>query len=315
MVAKDDMHHLSEPLLQKSPNDEDLRPSKRLPKNNFCLGSLLMLFASICSTAMKFLVKYLYVETVMNSFEVGYWRAFIALLINIMYIYCHGINFFSIPRNNVKYLLVRGFTGFVGLACAFTALRLLTISQATVIFFTNPFFTTFLAFVILKERLVLCDVLAMICGLIGIFFMFSPSFIFGSYKIDPLLSKSLFHNGEYQYLGIGLGLLGAFCAGIAYTSSRKVLSKTHFTIPSVLFSVFSTILMPVLSSTERSFNPPRAEAIQSPANVIILTCIGVLGFAVQMFLSLALKFERTGRSTVIWYTQILFIYILDIAYF
>ena len=34
-----------------------------------------------------------------------------------------------------------------------------------------------------------------------------------------------------------------------------------------------------------------------------------------MFLSLALKFDRTGRSTVIWYSQIIFIYILDIGYF
>lgn len=207
-----------------------------------------MLFASICSTGMKFLVKYLYVKTIMNSFEVAYWRAFIALLINIMYVYCHGINLFNIPRNNIRYLLIRGFTGFVGLACAFTALRLLTISQATVIFFTNPFFTSFLAFLILKERLVLCDILAMICGITGIFFMFRPSFVFGQAETDPLISRTLFHNGDYEYLGIGLGLLGAFCAGIAYTSSRKVLSKTHFTIPSVLFSVFSTILMPVLSS-------------------------------------------------------------------
>ena len=155
---------------------------------------------------------------------------------------------FNIPRNNIRYLLIRGFTGFVGLACAFTALRLLTISQATVIFFTNPFFTSFLAFLILKERLVLCDILAMICGITGIFFMFRPSFVFGQAETDPLISRTLFHNGDYEYLGIGLGLLGAFCAGIAYTSSRKVLSKTHFTIPSVFFSVFSTILMPVLSS-------------------------------------------------------------------
>ena len=215
-----------------------------------------MMLASLCSTGMKFLVKYLYVTSIMNSFEVAYWRAFVALLINIMYVYCHGINLFNIPRSNIKYLLIRGFTGFVGLACAFTALRLLTISQATVIFFTNPFFTSFLAYLILKERLALCDVLAMICGLAGIFFMFRPTIVFGIQ--DPQNPLTSWNNSDYSYVGIALGLFGAFCAGIAYTSSRKVLSKTHFTIPSVLFSIFSTILMPLLSQVERSINPPRA---------------------------------------------------------
>ena len=47
----------------------------------------------------------------------------------------------------------------------------------------------------------------------------------------------------------------------------------------------------------------------------MLVGVGVLGFCVQMFLSLALKFERTGRATVLWYAQILFIYLLDVFYF
>ena len=75
--------------------------------------------------------------------------------------------------------MIRGFAGFIGLCCAFTALRLLTLSQATILFFTNPFFTTIFAYFLLKERLKFYDILVCICGIIGVILMANPQSVFG----------------------------------------------------------------------------------------------------------------------------------------
>ena len=133
-----------------------------------------MLLASLSSSIMKFLVKYLYVNTNINSFEIGYWRSLISIILNLIYLSIVGVNLLSIKKSEVKYLMIRGFVGFLGLGCAFTALRLLTLSEATILFFTNPIFTTIFAFLILKERLKWYDAIICLSGFVGVVFMANP---------------------------------------------------------------------------------------------------------------------------------------------
>lgn len=232
-----------EPLLASNkPQEDELRPcldpkKEDTHKNSLCIGAVFMLMAALCSSGMKFLVKSVYTQTSLNSFELGYWRGLVGLLINVLYVYCHGIHIFSIPRSSVKFLMLRGFVGFLGLGCAFTALRFLSISSATVVFFTNPFFTSVLAAFVLKESFKIYDFFALLAGLAGVFLLFRPSFV-----------PTPGYDSRERALGVGLGLLGALCAGLAYTASRRVLSKTHFTIPSLLFCSFSAMFMPLLST-------------------------------------------------------------------
>lgn len=131
---------------------------------------------------------------------------------------------FTIPKGNLKYLLLRSICGTLGILCNYYAIDHLVLSDASMLNKMSPFFAILFSFLLLKEKLDSVQLSAVIIAFCGSLLIIKPSFT--NLACVPAL----------------LGLLGGIGAGAAYTFVR-ILGQRGQKGPFVVFffSAFSCL--------------------------------------------------------------------------
>ena len=183
-------------------------------------------------------------------------------------------------------LIFRGLAGFGGLLCMFYALTKLPLADATVIVYTNPVFTAILAALFLREMMGRREVLGLLLSLGGVVLVAQPAFLFGA-AADSL-----------DLFAVGIALLGAIFASIAYVSVRKLGETEHHLVVVFYFPLVATpASIPFMIS----------EALwPTPVEWLILLGIGVVTQIAQVYLTKGLHTEKAGRAMSMSYVQIVF---------
>ncbi|XP_013783926.1 solute carrier family 35 member G1-like [Limulus polyphemus] len=92
-------------------------------------------------------------------------------------------------KSPIQYFMVvvRGFGGTGAAVLMYNSLNFLPLGDATVLMMTETIFTTLLAFIILREKVVFMDILAIMIAMTGIILIARPPFIFSSLgeDLDP----------------------------------------------------------------------------------------------------------------------------------
>jgi drug/metabolite transporter (DMT)-like permease len=198
-----------------------------------------------------------------------------------------------------RWLLLRGFVGFLGIALSMAALERLPMGDASALNFISPIVSTLVAALTMgpNERIDCTDAALVSSSSTGILLIARPSFLFG-HSTQPL-----------DALGVVLALSAAVTAGCAVVLIRKLAKGgLHFTVvllyQAVGQMIFSQIAMPLFS---------RAWVWPSPIATAALLLGGICGFLAQVMLTKGLSRETVGKASVARSTGVLGSFALQLA--
>ena len=157
-------------------------------------------------------------------FQKAFFRNAVALVF-VTAIMLRGHMSFRPKRGNLPQLICRAVFGTIGLVCNFYAIDHLILADASILNKMAPFYTVIFCFLLLKEKIKIIPLFAIITAFCGAMLVAKPSFDFS--KTLPSLA----------------GVASGFGAGFAYACVRKLgKQKCSGKVVILFFSAFSTLL-------------------------------------------------------------------------
>jgi drug/metabolite transporter (DMT)-like permease len=177
-------------------------------------GPLFMLSAALLFTLLNLVIKMLGPEYTVWS--IGFYRFFGGA---VLIIAVFGRNRNPFKGHNLRLLIIRGCTGCCAFISMVTAVRMLPVSTALVIFYSFPVFSAIFAFLIYKERIGIAEIACIALVLIGVGILFD-------FRVG----------GELQ--GQLIALAAAAFAGLTVTLIRNLREKNG---PVTIYLYFCTM--------------------------------------------------------------------------
>ena len=181
-------------------------------------GPLFMLAAAILFTLLNLIVKTL--NPVFTVWHIGFYR-FLGGLIMILIIFGRHHNPFK--GNNTRLLILRGCTGSVAFIGMITAVKLLPMSTALVIFYSYPAFSAVFAYLIYGEKM---SKLQLVC----IFFVITGVAVFFDFQMGG------------SFFGQIMAVLASLFAGLTVTLIRSLREKNGPVIIYLYFCIMGTLI-------------------------------------------------------------------------
>ena len=177
-------------------------------------GPLFMLSAALLFTALNIIVKLLGPQ--FNVWHIGFFR-FFGGAITLLALFGRHQNPYR--GYNTRLLIIRGCVGSIAFISVVTAIRLLPVSTALVIFYSFPAFSALASFVIYGERIGLSEFGCIVLVMVGVAIL-----------VDFNLTGGL--------LGQVIALVGGLFAGITVTLIRSLRARNG---PVIIYLYFCTM--------------------------------------------------------------------------
>lgn len=256
--------------------------------NNILKGILCIIIAGFGFALMSLFVK---LSGDLPSMQKGFFRNIIAVFISSIPLIKHW-KVINIPRNNTGWLVLisRSVFGTIGLVLNFYAISHISLADSSIIQKLSPFIIIILSYIFFKEEMTRFQVFAIIIAFIGITLIIKPS---GNNIIS---------------MGALAALLGALCAGIAYTCVRYL--GTHNISGEFIIFFFSSLsslmLLPYLILDYRTM---------TYYQLSMLLLAGISATIGQYGVTFAYKFAAAKNISVFDYSQVLFSGIFGYMFF
>jgi drug/metabolite transporter (DMT)-like permease len=245
-------------------------------------GVRYMLISTLLFAVMNVLVKYL---SHLPAVEIAFFRSMGSLSM------AYGIIRYSkvsLPGNNIRRLLLRGFFGSSSLILYFITLHEMPLASAVTIQFLSPIFTAILGIFLVKER---------VRSLQWFFFAMA----FGG----VLIIQGFDSRVTWGYLLLGIG--SAIFSALAYNTIRMLKESEH---PLVIVFYFPLISLPITGFiTAFNFVMPQ------PRDWPILIVIGIITQFAQYFMTRAFQSDELSKIASVRYVGIVWAIILGYAFF
>lgn len=256
--------------------------------NNILKGIFCIIIAGFGFALMSLFVK---LSGDLPSIQKGFFRNIIAVFISSIPLIKHW-RVINIPRNNTGWLvlILRSVFGTIGLVLNFYAISHISLADSSIIQKLSPFIIIILSYIFFKEEMTKFQVFAIIIAFIGITLIIKPS---GNNIIS---------------MGALAALLGALCAGIAYTCVRYL--GTHNISGEFIIFFFSSLsslmLLPYLILDYRTM---------TYYQLSMLLLAGISATIGQYGVTFAYKFVAAKNISVFDYSQVLFSGIFGYMFF
>ena len=256
--------------------------------NNILKGILCIIIAGFGFALMSLFVK---LSGDLPSMQKGFFRNIIAVFISSIPLIKHW-KVINIPRNNTGWLVLisRSVFGTIGLVLNFYAISHISLADSSIIQKLSPFIIIILSYIFFKEEMTRFQVFSIIIAFIGITLIIKPS---GNNIIS---------------MGALAALLGALCAGIAYTCVRYL--GTHNISGEFIIFFFSSLsslmLLPYLILDYRTM---------TYYQLLMLLLAGISATIGQYGVTFAYKFAAAKNISVFDYSQVLFSGIFGYMFF
>ena len=256
--------------------------------NNILKGIFCIIIAGFGFALMSLFVK---LSGDIPSMQKGFFRNIIAVFISSIPLIKHW-RFINIPRNNTGWLVLisRSVFGTIGLVLNFYAISHISLADSSIIQKLSPFIIIILSYIFFKEEMTRFQVFSIIIAFIGITLIIKPS---GNNIIS---------------MGALAALLGALCAGIAYTCVRYL--GTHNISGEFIIFFFSSLsslmLLPYLILDYRTM---------TYYQLSMLILAGISATIGQYGVTFAYKFAAAKNISVFDYSQVLFSGIFGYMFF
>lgn len=256
--------------------------------NNILKGIFCIIIAGFGFALMSLFVK---LSGDLPSMQKGFFRNIIAVFISSIPLIKHW-KVINIPRNNTGWLVLisRSVFGTIGLVLNFYAISHISLADSSIIQKLSPFIIIILSYIFFKEEMTRFQVFSIIIAFIGITLIIKPS---GNNIIS---------------MGALAALLGALCAGIAYTCVRYL--GTHNISGEFIIFFFSSLsslmLLPYLILDYRTM---------TYYQLSMLILAGISATIGQYGVTFAYKFAAAKNISVFDYSQVLFSGIFGYMFF
>lgn len=256
--------------------------------NNILKGIFCIIIAGFGFALMSLFVK---LSGDLPSMQKGFFRNIIAVFISSIPLIKHW-KVINIPRNNTGWLVLisRSVFGTIGLVLNFYAISHISLADSSIIQKLSPFIIIILSYIFFKEEMTRFQVFSIIIAFIGITLIIKPS---GNNIIS---------------MGALAALLGALCAGIAYTCVRYL--GTHNISGEFIIFFFSSLsslmLLPYLILDYRTM---------TYYQLSMLLLAGISATIGQYGVTFAYKFAAAKNISVFDYSQVLFSGIFGYMFF
>jgi len=256
--------------------------------NNILKGIFCIIIAGFGFALMSLFVK---LSGDLPSIQKGFFRNIIAVFISSIPLIKHW-KVIIIPRNNTGWLVLisRSVFGTIGLVLNFYAISHISLADSSIIQKLSPFIIIILSYIFFKEEMTRFQVFSIIIAFIGITLIIKPS---GNNIIS---------------MGALAALLGALCAGIAYTCVRYL--GTHNISGEFIIFFFSSLsslmLLPYLILDYRTM---------TYYQLSMLLLAGISATIGQYGVTFAYKFAAAKNISVFDYSQVLFSGIFGYMFF
>tara|TARA_A100001011_G_scaffold397918_1_gene500518 strand:+ start:646 stop:1533 length:888 start_codon:yes stop_codon:yes gene_type:complete len=150
--------------------------------NNNIKAVLLATVASFCAVLMAVFLKL--AQNDINVFTAGFLRFFFGLIVIFPFIIKSNFNIYK--TNNFKFHLIRSMINVPMMILGFAALMYIPLEQIKAIGFLSPILVVILSVLILKEKIYIIRILALIIGFVGVLIILRPGIIeinIGAYMV------------------------------------------------------------------------------------------------------------------------------------
>ncbi|XP_077407739.1 solute carrier family 35 member G1 [Vanacampus margaritifer] len=253
--------------------------SQGKPKRCPGLGLFYAFLSSVFFSIIALMVKTI---QGVHAIEISGIRCFFQMLFIAPLLIYHKIGFLG-PRNKRLYLMLRGFLGSNAMILLFYAVQQMPLADATVIMFSNPVFTSLLAWVFLKEKCTIWDCVFTVFTLSGVVLIARPPFIFGEHI------QGIEGNYTKHIKGTIAAFAGAIGAACTMVVLRKLGKSVHYYLSVWYYAVIGFLECVIAVSVLGEWTIPSCGQDRW-----MLMLIAVLGIAGQTFLTKALQREKAG---------------------
>ncbi|MGD9973102.1 MAG: DMT family transporter [Desulfatirhabdiaceae bacterium] len=190
--------------------------------------------------------------------------------------------------NNIPLLIVRGIVGSIAFLSIITAIRLIPISTAMVLFFSFPAFTALFSLLLFGEKITLAELFWVLIAISGVAVLFD-------FKL------------EGNVLGQVMGVLGAIFAGLTVTVIKK-LRHDHGTVTIYLyFCLLGTLItFPMFIK-----NPGMPATGRDWGFILIIVTASLFG---QLLMTNGIRYCKSWESGILMMTELIFTSILGIVF-
>lgn len=236
---------------------------------------IFILISALAFTLMSTVVK---LAENIPTYEKVFFRNLVNVIIAIGVLKRDKISFWG-ERKNRKYLVIRGILGLLGVVCNFYAVTKMSLADATMLFNLSPFFVSLFAIFFLGHKSEKVELVSLFTAFIAVLFVIKPQF-------------------NVKFLGGLIGILGAACAGGAYTLVSHINKKEHPATIVFYFTFVSVIIM----APFMIFNFVKPNLFE----LLLLLLIGVFASIGQFMVTLAYKYGKPSEVAIYNYTSIVF---------
>lgn len=257
---------------------------KSIPKKY--QGILLIVTSAFCFALMNAFVR---MAGDLPATQKSFFRNLVALVVAAV-MFSREARDFSLPRGTLLPLILRAGFGTVGILCNYYAIDHLVLSDASMLNKMSPFFTILFSWLLLREKLLPMQALAVLTAFAGSLLIVKPSLDFSDF------SASL------------AGLCGGIAAGAAYAMVRLLgqrgVNKTFIVL---FFSAFSCLCM--LPFLLFDFHP------MTIWQLLALLGAGCAGAGGQFTITAAYCCAPAREISVYDYSQLVFATVLGLVFF
>ena len=193
------------------------------------------------------------------------------------------------------FLTIRCVFGFFGVISVFYASNHLYLADAQILQKLNPFFVTFWAVTLLKEKVTWRRILSIVLGFIGAVIVINPT---GNLELAHADNTAFLGNGTFSLMFPFLvGIASAFFGGTAYAMVGKLAGAIEGMAIIFYFSLFSMICSGIFI--------PFHWVSPEPMTWIYLLLIGVFAASGQYFITKAYTSGKASSVAVFDYTGVI----------
>lgn len=189
----------------------------------------------------------------------------------------------------------RGMIGTAAMGMTFSGLGMLPLPEVTAIGYATPIFTLILAAIILRERIRLIRMTAVLLGLVGVVIMLWPRLGSGATMEDTAT------------MGAILILLATMARALVQIHVRKMVETEHTAAIVFYFSVTATCLS-LLSA-------PFGWVVPSGKILALLILSGILGGVAQILVTSSYRFGAASMLAPIDYTSMISAILIGYVWF
>ena len=195
---------------------------------------------------------------------------------------------------------MRGIFNFLATCFYVLSIKILTVTEATTLFYTNSIWIGFLGWFLLKDRISRYEILASLFGFAGIMFVIRPDIIFGLGREET--SVEYFMN----FWGILAGVAASISFTVLFMLIRRTKTQLNILIYNQIYNLMNLVIAPIGVFYQGWYWVSWEE-------IGLIVLMGFLHYGSKLCFNRGIQLEKSGKASFLGYFQIFISFGIDVV--